>query len=161
MVATRGVKKLTLRKWGPPAVKNADWFDRLLVMAYEKAGSWEALTEGLGVKTRNTVSGWAGEYGREPKLGDFIALLKFMGGDISRAMPWWQPYPEASAAVRQENEELRTEVADLKNRLRIIQAVTIEPIGIPRHRNSRGYSAPDETLRFVLNEPSKDKPKKE
>lgn len=140
---------------------NPEWFQKMLDDAKEKAGgSWDELADHLGV-ARGTVTGWAGEYGRPPKMNDFLELLTYMGGNISRALPKWDPYVEASVAVRQENGELRAEVEDLKKRLRIIQAVTIEPVGIPRHRNSRGYSAPDETLRFVLNEPSKDDPKKE
>lgn len=143
----------------PAKTPNPDWFDGMLEKAKKKAGgTWEDLAEQLGV-TRNTASGWAGEYGRPPKLHDFLNLLKYVGGDIERARPEWQVFPQASKAIRQENVELRGKVGELKDMLAAIQSITIEGVGSipPKYHIRRGSS---EIRRFVLNEPPA-KPEKE
>lgn len=130
---------------------NPPWFHKLLAAAKKQAGSRAALARSLGDISPGTISSWEDD-ATSPTLDKFVALLDFTKGDIRRALPEWQPYPEASEAVRQENRELRAKVDELKDMLAAIQEITVGGVGvIPRkHHIPR---RPGEIRGFVLNEP--------
>lgn len=62
------------------------WFSDLLRAATTKAGSVKALSEKTAIP-RTTIRSWGD--GSSPGVHHVDTLLKFIGGDIGRAMPDW------------------------------------------------------------------------
>lgn len=85
----------------------------LINAGLKKAGSSAELGKAVGV-SRQSVEKWlTTETNMRTEI--FLGLLKFVGGDIERALPTYDPKSEAVPEAQREIERLRGEVATLRS----------------------------------------------
>ena len=100
------------------------WFNDLLKAAIAKAGNRSNLSARIGA-SHVTIMGWEGD--SWPRLDKFLALLAYVGGDVSRCLPSYDPRTQPQKAKDAELSKARAELRDLHHRLELIREI-INPV---------------------------------
>lgn len=89
------------------------WFHDLLLVAFEKAGkSHSTLAKQLGV-SRQTIMAWEGT--SLPRIDHFVVLVNYLGGDISRALPNYDPIADARIIDKEQRRRLKVRIHQLES----------------------------------------------
>jgi hypothetical protein len=83
------------------------WLWGMVVAGVEKAGSLEELGKHIH-SARPTILGWRD--GATPRLDKVEALINFVGGDLSRALPGYDPAQDAKALDRRYTDQLKRRI---------------------------------------------------